>query len=98
MSGFGIVASQQNPRFLLRLVSTGWAAVLWAALGWMILTDGFRRTNAQRQDLLGLGLLILAAVVAVVAVGRRPRPVTFILAALAVLPLVVLVAVILFFL
>ena len=82
----------------MKLVTTGWAAVVWAVVGWVILTDGFQRTSAQRQDLLGLLVLILAAVVAVVAVSRRPRPMTLVLAGLAVFPLVVLVTVILFFL
>ena len=52
---------------MVRLVTTGWGAVLWAAIGWIILADGFQRTNAQRQDLLGLLLLLVAGVVAVVA-------------------------------
>ena len=61
-----------------------------AALGWLILADRFQRTNAQRQDLLGFLLLLVAAVG---ALSRRPRPTTF---ALTVLPLVELEVVIVF--
>ncbi len=83
---------------MMRLLTTGWAAVFWAALGWLILADGFQHSSAQRQDLLGLLILLLGAAVAVVSTVRDPRPRSFVLAAIAFLPLAVLVLMILFFL
>ena len=72
--------------------------MLWAALGWLILADGFQHSNAQRQDLLGLLTLVLGAVVAVIATVRDPRPRSYVLAAIAFLPLALLVVMIFFFL
>jgi hypothetical protein len=60
--------------------------------------DGFQRTSAERQDLLGLLTLVLGAAVAVIAIVRDPRPRSFVLAAIAFLPLAVLAVMILFFL
>jgi hypothetical protein len=82
----------------MRFLTTGWGAVFWAALGWLILADGFQHSSAQRQDLLGLLTLGLGAAVAVIATVRDPRPGSFALAAVAFLPLAVLVVMILFFL
>jgi len=83
---------------LSSLVTTSWAGVVWAACGWFTLADGFQRSNAQRQDLVGLLLLLLGATVALVGLARDPRPRSFVLAALALLPLAGLAVLILFFL